>query len=271
VNDSKRRVDALWSTPRALIGMIHLPPLPGAPRWTGPMKRVLRRALEDATALEAAGFDGVIVENYLDAPFHPATVPAVTVAAMTRAVAAVVEQVRIPVGVNVLRNDAAAALSIAAATGAAFIRVNVHTGAMWTDQGLVTGTAHETLRLRRELGLDTAIFADVHVKHATPPAGADLGEAAADAWSRGLADALVVSGSGTGRATEERDVDEVGRAVPEAPVFIGSGVTADSVGRLPAGARGAIVGTAVMRYGVAGGGVDPELASAFIQAAADRK
>jgi uncharacterized protein len=235
------------------------------------MDDVLDRAAADAAALARAGFDGVIVENYMDAPFHPGAVPPVTVAAMTRAVSAVVEAVDIPVGVNVLRNDAAAALSIASVTGAAFIRVNVHTGAMWTDQGLLTGSAHETLRLRRVLAAEVAIFADVHVKHATPPAGASLAEAAADAWSRGLADALVVSGSGTGRATPEADVTEVGRSVPDAPVFLGSGVTADTVGALPTAARGAIVGTAVMRDGVAGRGVDPARAEAFVRAALSRK
>jgi uncharacterized protein len=135
-----------------LIGMVHLPPLPGAPR--GPRERspTSSSGPADAAALERAGFDGVIVENYMDVPFHPGAVPPVTIAAMTRIVSAVVEACRIPVGVNVLRNDARAALSIAAVTGAAFIRVNVHTGAMWTDQGLLTGSAHETLRLRRVLG-----------------------------------------------------------------------------------------------------------------------
>ncbi|MEX2467060.1 MAG: BtpA/SgcQ family protein [Gemmatimonadota bacterium] len=263
----RRGIDVLWPGRPVLIGMVHLLPLPGAPRWAGAMGAVLERAVEDAKALEGAGFDGVIVENYLDAPFHPGAVPAVTVAAMTRAVSAVVERVGIPVGVNVLRNDAMSALSIAAATGASFIRVNVHTGAMWTDQGLLTGAAHETLRLRRELGVDAAILADVHVKHATPPAGASLADAAADAWTRGLADALVVSGSGTGQTTDPGDVTEVSRAVPEAPVFIGSGVTAERVGTLPAGVRGVIVGTTVMRDGTAGTGVDPIRAAAFVQAA----
>ncbi|MCA1789526.1 MAG: BtpA/SgcQ family protein, partial [Thioalkalivibrio sp.] len=157
---SRRMIDNLWSGSPVLIGMVHLPALPGAPRWAGTVEDVLDRAVADAAALAKAGFHGVIVENYMDAPFHPGTVPPVTVAAMTRAVSAVVDAVDVPVGVNVLRNDAAAALSIAAVTGAAFIRVNVHTGAMWTDQGLLTGLAHETLRLRRTLGTDVAIFAD---------------------------------------------------------------------------------------------------------------
>ncbi len=231
------------------------------------MGGVLERAVADAHALEAAGFDGIVVENYLDAPFHPGRVPAITVAALTRVVATVVERVSVPVGVNVLRNDADAALSIAAVTGARFIRINVHTGSMWTDQGLLTGQAHETLRSRRALDADVAILADVHVKHAVPPAGMSLAQAAADAWHRGLADGLVVTGSGTGLETSASDVEAVARAVPEAPIFVGSGVGPASVGSLPRGTRGAIVGSAVMRGGRAGAGVDPHRAASLVRAA----
>src|SRR5690606_33308017 len=110
--------------------MVHLLPLPGAPRWGGRLEDVLARARADAEALEAAGFDGVIVENFLDAPFHPGRVPPLTVAAMTRAVSDVRAAVSVPVGVNVLRNEAEAALAVCAATEAAFLRVNVHVGAM---------------------------------------------------------------------------------------------------------------------------------------------
>jgi membrane complex biogenesis BtpA family protein len=231
------------------------------------MAAVMQRALADAETLEEAGFDGIVVENYLDAPFYPDHVPAVTVAALTRIVATVVAEVSVPVGVNVLRNDAGAALSIAAVTGARFIRVNVHTGAMWTDQGLITGEAHETLRLRRALGTDVAILADVHVKHAVPPSGLSLAQAAADAWHRGLADGLVVSGAGTGFATHSSDVAEVAQAVPGAPIFLGSGVTPTSVAALPQGARGAIVGSAVMRGGRAGAGVDAARATELVHMA----
>src|SRR5262249_4211077 len=155
--------------PRVIVGMVHLLPLPGAPRYGGDLEAVLRRAREDAEALVAGGVDGVMVENFGDAPFYPERVPPETVAAMTRAARAVVEVVSVPVGVNVLRNDAAAALAIAGVVGASFIRVNVHTGAMWSDQGLLQGRAHETLRQRRALGARVLILADVLVKHAVPP------------------------------------------------------------------------------------------------------
>ena len=258
---------APWPRERRLVGMVHLPALPGAPRWGGSMEAVLERAVSDARALEAAGFDAVLVENFLDAPFFPSEVPPETVAGMTRAVAAVREATSLPVGVNVLRNDARAALAAAAATGAGFLRVNVHTGVMFTDQGTVEGRAAETVRLRAGLGVPVSLLADVLVKHATPPPGRTLEEAARDSWHRGLADALVVSGTATGAPTGLERVRRVRRAVPEARILVGSGVGPGTVAAVLEVADGAIVGTAVTREGRAGSGVDPERARRLAAAA----
>jgi len=246
--------------------MVHLLPLPGSPRSDGSMAAVVDRAVADATALERGGLDGVLVENFLDAPFHPGAVPPETVAGMSVALAAVIAAVRVPVGVNVLRNDARGALAVAAATGARFIRVNVHTGTMWTDQGVIEGRAHETLRARRALGVDVRILADVEVKHATPPPGYDLEDAARDAWTRGLADALLVTGPATGAPADPAVCRRVRSAAPDAPVWLASGVTPTTVAAALEAADGVIVGSALCSGGVAGAGVDPgrvdELAAA---------
>lgn len=256
----------LWPERKPLIGMVHLLPLPGSPRWGGSMDAVVDQALADADALAFGGMDGILVENFLDAPFHAESVPAETVAAMTRVVTAVVARSPVPVGVNVLRNDAHAALGIAVATGASFIRVNVHTGVMWTDQGVIQGRAADTLRLRATLAGNVAILADVLVKHATPPPGLEPEQAAADTWSRGLADALVVTGSGTGRPTDLQALAPTRRGAPDAPVLVGSGVTPETVAATLAVADGAIVGTSLTRTGRAGSGVDGEKVRALVAA-----
>lgn len=248
----------IFGATRPIVGMVHLPPLPGAPGWRGSMDEVLARAQMDARALAGGGVDGILVENYNDAPFHPREVPPETVAALTMAVAEVIREVPIPVGVNVLRNDAAAALAIATATGARFIRVNVHTGAMLADQGWLEGRAHETLRLRARLGAPVAILADVLVKHAVPPAGLELEQAARDTWHRGLVDGLIVSGEATGMPTDPARARRVRVAVPDAPVWIGSGLTPESAATLLEAADGAIVGSALERDGVAGNPVEEE-------------
>ncbi len=259
-------LQSIFAPSRPLIGMIHLRALPGSPGWEGSLAAVVERAVEDAAALESAGFDGVLVENYNDVPFYPERVPAETVAAMAVCVREVTRATRLPVGINVLRNDGPSALGIAVATGARFVRINVHTGVMATDQGLLTGKAHETIRLRARLNAEVAIFADVWVKHAAPFPGTELQQAAEDLYYRGLADALVVTGSGTGKPTDLARVDLLKRALPAAPLFIGSGISAETASEALAIADGAIVGSAIAHNGIAGRGIDPQRAAALIAA-----
>lgn len=235
------------------------------------MDQVIEGAIRDAAALAAAGFDALLVENYNDVPFFPDQVPPECAVAMALCCREVARAVCLPLGVNVLRNDARTALGIAVAAGLGFIRVNVHSGVMVTDQGLIAGRAHDTLRLRRSLGADVAILADVWVKHATPLGGGRLEQAAEDLAHRGLADALIVTGPGTGKPVELERLHAVKSACAPLPVFVGSGVTPESAADLLAVADGAIVGSACSRDGVAGSGIDPERARRFIQAAAVRR
>jgi hypothetical protein len=246
----------------ALIGVVHLLPTPGSPGFsllTGSFDQVLERAAGDARALAEGGADALIVENFGDAPFFGERVPAETIAALTAAVRAVrAEVATLPVGVNVLRNDARAGLGICACTGAAFLRVNVHVGAMVTDQGLLEGRAAETLRERARLCPDVLIAADVHVKHARPLADQSLAEAARDARERGRADVLIVSGVRTGDPPAARDLALLREILPGTPLWIGSGLDADNAGRLLALADGAIVGTSLKRGGEVAQAVDPQ-------------
>jgi membrane complex biogenesis BtpA family protein len=250
-----------------LIGMVHLGPLPGAPGFDGDFEAIVTAAVSDAGILADAGFDGLMIENFGDAPFFADDVPKLTVAAMTAAVGAVAAAVDLPIGVNILRNDALAALAVAAATGASFIRVNVLSGVMSTDQGVITGRAAEVARLRSRLGSDVAVAADVFVKHAAPPPGLTIEQAAVDTFERAGADALIVSGSGTGRGTPPDAVAAVKRGAPEAPVFIGSGADAATIASLLAVADGAIVGTSIKVDGVTTAPVDPDRARALVAAA----
>lgn len=254
------------SVPTGVIGMVHLQPLPGAPDWAGSMEAVLDRARRDASALHEGGVNALLVENYGDLPFHK-TVAAETVAGMTAAVLAVRAATDRPVGVNVLRNHAAAALAVAAATGARFIRVNIHTGGMFTDQGWIEGCAADTVRLRGRIAPDVAILADVQVKHALPIPGTTVGGAARDAVERGRADAVIVSGPATGEPTSLQDVRAAAAAVPGTPVLVGSGVTEETVRATLDIAAGVIVGSSLEVGQVAGGPVDIERVRRLVAAA----
>ncbi|SIR86764.1 BtpA/SgcQ family protein [Natronorubrum thiooxidans] len=262
---------------RPVLGMVHLPPLPGAPGFDGDRDAVRTRALEDARRLEAGGVDGIVLENFGDAPFYPEAVPNHVVADMTALASALQRTVDIPLGINVLRNDADAALSIAAATDADFIRVNVHVGTAATDQGILEGQAHETLRLRDRLEADVAILADVHVKHATPVGEGNLEQAALETVERGMADGVIVSGPGTGVETALKDVERVADVLADqaatrerTPVFVGSGVTSETVSDcLEVGADGVIVGTALKTGGETTNPVSRERVEELVAAARD--
>lgn len=238
---------------QAVIGMVHFRPLPGAPLYAGSIRAAIEAARSDARAIAEGGCDGMLFENFGDRPFSK-TVGPETVAAMTRIIAEVTREVPLWFGVNVLRNDPAAALGIAAACGAAFIRVNVHSGAMLTDQGIIEGDAAETLRLRARLAPEVAVFADHMVKHATPLAPLDEQQAARDLRERGLADAIIITGRETGAPV---DVDRLRmmRGAVEAPIVAGSGVTVDNAA-LYRDAEGVIVGTALKREGRVEAAVD---------------
>lgn len=253
-----------------LVGMVHLQALPGAPGFSGSVEHVIDAAVSDARALAAAGFPALMIENFGDVPFHADNVPAETVAAITRAVLAVDGETGLPIGVNVLRNDALAALGIAGATGAGFIRVNVLTGVMYTDQGPIVGKAAELARKRVVVAPWVEIWADVMVKHSTPPAGLEARQAAVDTVERGLADAVIVSGPGTGSAPDLDEVEQVSAALSkETRLVIGSGATAANLAALSEIADSFIVGTAIKRDGEASNPVDPNRASELVEAARD--
>ena len=253
-----------------LIGMVHVAPLPGSPRWDGSMERLVSLALDDARALVEHGMDALLVENHGDVPFTPGRVEPATVASLT----VVAREIRrtfphAPLGINVLKNDARAALAIACAVGARFIRVNVHAGAVLADQGVVHSDAYNTLRDRRLLGADIAIFADVGGKHAVPLAPIDLEQHARDLTERGLADGLVVSGRATGVAAPIEDLKRVRSAVPDVPLLVGSGVTAETAAELLSIADALIVGTALKRDGDVTAPVDADRVRRLVAAVGD--
>lgn len=259
---------SLLDAKRSVIGMVHLPPLPGSPGYDGTFEAVREAALRDARVLEEGGIDAVLVENFGDAPFYPDDVPKHVVASMTAVTAEIVHSVDLPVGVNVLRNDAEAALAVAAAAGASFVRANVHVGVRATDQGIVGGRAHETVRLRDHLGADVAILADLDVKHSAP-----IGEydpSIEEVVERGRADGVLVSGRATGESVplehlsatvERRDEREL-----DVPVFVGSGVTPATAPALLEVADGLIVGTALKEGGETTNPVDSRAVQELVEA-----
>jgi len=230
------------------------------------MESVVEFAVNDARAYERGGAHALFIENFGDVPFTKGCVAPETIAAMAAAGRAVRQAVKLPVGFNVLRNDARAALALCAVCGGAFIRVNVHTGAMLTDQGLIEGTAYETLRYRQRVCPQARIFADVHVKHAVPLGNSTIEDATRDTVERGMVDALIVSGAGTGLSADLAEVERVRRTAPATKILLGSGVTLENVRDFLPVADGFIVASSLKLNGRLSNPVDPKRVAALARA-----
>ncbi|ADB18016.1 photosystem I assembly BtpA [Pirellula staleyi DSM 6068] len=257
--------------PLPVIAMLHLPPLPGSPRSALSISAITEHVCREAEMLTALGAAGLMLENFGDMPLPATQVSPATVAQMSRIAAAVRMASSLPLGINVLRNDSLAAMAIASAVGASFIRVNILVGARLTDQGIIAGRADELLRLRKSLGAEEIqIWADVNVKHSWPLAPVSLEEETENTIRRGLADALIVTGRGTGYETDPHELQAVISAAAGTPVLVGSGVTADSLANFQ-GASGAIVGSWIKHQGDARSPIDPERVRRLMQASRNSK
>jgi membrane complex biogenesis BtpA family protein len=253
-----------------LMGVIHLPPLPGAPAVHGAhpadsLQSAGFQAVKEAKILSDAGFDGIILENFGDVPFYKNQVPPETIASMAIIAAAVRETTRCALGINVLRNDARAALAIAAVTGCDFIRVNVLSGVAATDQGMVEGDAAYLLRERDRLHAPVGILADVHVKHAVTFSSTHIDLAVEEVGSRAMVDGVIVSGRTTGRLIEFealRSASQAARAL-KIPILLGSGASLDKLAEIKPWVDGMIVGSALRQGGAAGAPLDAKRVREF--------
>jgi len=246
--------------------MIHLAALPGSPA-PAVFETTKKRALNDCRVLVEAGFDGLLVENFGDIPFIPERVGPETNAAMALILAEIVKDASIPVGVNVLRNDALTAMGLAHVCGGRFIRVNVLAGAAVTDQGVIQGRAHELIRYRSSLGADRiAVLADVMVKHSSPLGAADPEQAASDLIERAGADAVIVTGQATGAPVDQDFLSRIAKSVKGSPVIAGSGVTPEFLPDLAPYCDGYIIGSWIKRNGDPRNEVDPARAEKLVRA-----
>ena len=251
------------SGPR-LVGMIHLPALPGTAASRCTLAEILDAALADALVLAAAGFDGVLVQNSLDRPTRQ-TVDILTVAQMTAVTTRVRQATDLAVGVNIVKNDGPAAVAIAAATDADFVRVKVLTGAVLSAEGIVQGCAAATHDLRRRSGSAVEIWADVYEPTSRPLLDDDFAAALVDTLDFGSADAVIVTGATTTDTLELARRTRTSR--PGARIVIGGRISAPSLAEAFSVADSVIVGSALKRVPGIEGRVDPGCAREIMEAA----
>lgn len=225
-----------------IMGVVKLLPLPGSPGYAGSFDAIIESAHHEAAIFQAAGADSLIIENYGDAPFFPNTQEPETVAAMAAVGWELRRSVNVPLGVNVLRNSWKASIAIATILRAEFVRINILTDALVTDQGIIEGQAAELQRYRKLIGGERVkIYADIYSKHAAPLAVRPLRVVAQDMVDRALADGIIVDGVDSWSPPDERDVIEVREAVPNVPIIVGSGFSEKGLHLLPL-INGGIIG-----------------------------
>jgi membrane complex biogenesis BtpA family protein len=234
----------------ALVGMVHLLPLPGSPGWRGSMAELEDRALADARALRDGGADALLVENMGDLPYLRGRVDPETTAAAAVLARLAAKEAALPAGIQILAGANREALGIALAAGLSFVRAEAFAYGHVADEGWLQASAGELLRTRAALRSEAKVWADVRKKHSSHAVTADLdlGEIAKGTVFCG-ADALIVTGLSTGRPAELAHVRAVREAVPQTPVVVGSGVTPEQAPQLAPLCDAVVVGTWIKEGG----------------------
>ncbi len=267
-NRKPNAIRTIFNVERAIIGVVHCPPLPGSPRHAGEdFKTTLKIAIDDALAYAEGGVDGLIIENHGDIPFlKPDDIGPETSACLAVITDRVGQAVNLPLGINVLANAALPALATAKAGGARFIRVNQWANAYVANEGFVEGEAARAMRYRARIGAkDVAIFADAHVKHGAHAIVADrsVPELVRDVEFFD-ADAVIATGQRTGDAATTEEIDTV-RSGTALPVLVGSGVSPANIETILPLVDGVIVASALKQDGVWWNRVETARVTAFME------
>lgn len=257
---------SLFTNKRPIIGMVHLLPLPESPAYRGSVDDIYARALAEAEILQQGGVDGLIVENFGDEPLLIGELTPMQLALMAAVTREITRKVNVAVGVNCQFNAWQSEVAVAAASGAAFIRVEVFVDTVVMAQGLVMPCAAQMRRYQQQLGAQgVALFADVQTKYTRNLLPQSIEQSAVDAMHAG-ASALIVTGAATGQATPLDVVAQV-KKVTDLPVLVGSGTTAANAAQVLQVADGAIVGSSLKHGGKAENMVSPEAVKAFMRSA----
>jgi len=266
----RNAIHQIFGRRKALIGMIHCPPLPGAPRYRGtPRDDILSACLRDAERLVAGGMHGLLVENHGDIPFSkPEDIGPETAAFLAVIADRIAREFDLPLGINVLANAPIPAFAVAAASGASFIRVNQWANAYVANEGFMEGRAAEALRYRSNLRAEgIRVFADSHVKHGSH---AITGDRSITELTRDLAffdaDAVIATGNRTGDSADLSEIETI-RDATHLPVLVGSGVTPGNVVPILERVDAVIVASSLKDGGVWWNPVDPDRVAAFVAAA----
>ena len=261
----------LLAADKPVIAMAHVPALPGTPRHARgrPVDSLVESVRADLDHLLAGGVDAVLFCNEDDRPYRLTAAPE-TVATMARIVAELRPTDR-PFGVDVLW-DPMAAMAIAKATGASFIR-EVITGVYESDMGLWAPDPAELYRYRSRIDADgIGVLANITPEFASPLGTRSVGERARSAVVSSLVDAILIAGPMAGAEPDLSLIVEAKEAVGgQVPVLMNTGARPDNIGRFLEVADGVIVGSGLKVDGRTWNPVDPARVAALMDAVRDAR
>ncbi|MFD0828885.1 BtpA/SgcQ family protein [Neobacillus sp. M.A.Huq-85] len=230
-------------TEKAIIAMCHLLPLPGDPHFDKEkgMEYVIEMARRDLHALQEGGVDAVMFSNEFSLPYLT-NVKTETVAAMARIIGELMQDIKVPFGVNVLW-DAKKSLDLAAATGAKFVR-EIFTGVYASDFGTWDTNVGETIRHQYRIGAENVkLLFNIVPEAAKYLADRDIESIAKSTVFNNRPDALCVSGLTAGVGTDVALLSRVKEVVPNTVVFANTGVRLENLEEQLSIADGAVTGT----------------------------
>jgi len=229
---------------KALIGMVHLLPMPGTPRYRGSIDEIVERAVKEAKVYEDCGLDGIAIENMHDVPYLNGKVGPEITATMAVVGREIKKEVKFPCGVQILAAANTEALAVALSSGLDFVRCEGFVFAHVADEGIIQSSAGKLLRYRKSIGGDDIlIFTDIKKKHSSHSITDDTSiEETAHAAEFFLSDGVIVTGTSTGQSASFEELKRVKESV-SIPVIIGSGITDDNVEKFWSVADGLIVGS----------------------------
>lgn len=251
-------LDEIFPVTKPVIGMCHLPALPGDPGYnkSAGMRAIIEHARREVDALQEGGIDGILISNEFSLPYLTQTEP-ITAISMARVIGEIADEISVPFGVNVLW-DAAASIDLAVAVGARFVR-EVFTGAYASDFGMWDTNVGRTSRHRVAVsGSDVRLLFNIVPEAAAYVAGRELAQVARSTVFNCLPDGLCVSGLTAGAPTDNSNLRVVKDNAGRVPVFVNTGVRPETAADSLAIADAAIVGTSLKKDGIFENGVDTD-------------
>lgn len=214
----------------AVIGMVHVPALPGTPGYTGNFSSIIEKVIYETELYKKSGIDAIALENMHDIPYlNDSAGPEITAS-----MAVLAQQAKRifsgPVGLQILAGSNMEALSCALAADCQFIRAEGYVFAHTADEGIIESCAGKLLRYRKMINADhIKIFTDIKKKHCSHALTGDVDIVeTAQAAEFFKSDALIVTGRSTGCQADSDEIVRVSENV-SLPVLVGSGVEYDNL------------------------------------------